>query len=111
MPSQPGLFDPRSSPTQHVLVALASEHVWSSGTARKGTVLDRKTVEAQQKDSAFRLTLLEARDREVLRKVHSLVAVVCRDECPSRLLVVRGSLAVRENEGLAAAAAAAAAAS
>eukprot|EP01051_Picozoa_sp_SAG22_P019391 SAG22_NODE_3562_length_1640_cov_2.134328_5_plen_102_part_00 len=29
---------------------------WSSGTARKGTVLDRNTVEAQQKDSALLLT-------------------------------------------------------
>eukprot|EP01051_Picozoa_sp_SAG22_P008577 SAG22_NODE_662_length_8055_cov_5.450980_7_plen_235_part_00 len=29
---------------------------WSSGTARTGTVLDRKTVEIQQKDSALLLT-------------------------------------------------------
>eukprot|EP01051_Picozoa_sp_SAG22_P019648 SAG22_NODE_3695_length_1572_cov_1.479973_1_plen_103_part_10 len=33
-----------------------SRNSCGSGTTRKGTVLDRKTVEAQQKDGALRLT-------------------------------------------------------
>eukprot|EP01051_Picozoa_sp_SAG22_P015368 SAG22_NODE_1996_length_3186_cov_23.257856_5_plen_99_part_00 len=36
-----------------------------SGTARKCSVLDRKTVEAQQKDSALLLTVVALVDRQV----------------------------------------------
>eukprot|EP01051_Picozoa_sp_SAG22_P006879 SAG22_NODE_465_length_10181_cov_6.604444_19_plen_122_part_00 len=56
--------------TSTVLTPASASSVASyrCGTARKGTVLDRTAVEAQQKDSAFLLTTRPLQYRQTARK-------------------------------------------